>query len=169
MPSICTRLFRVFAFNIRGNIDPFSASAGPGRLCRNGRIKCDCKRCVTGGAECNSVFDVDTDLRCASNSCADYWKLSRGKPGLESRFCGIVYHYCADLPGSCQIAARKQKSWSRLPFKTGAKPNWFSRNFKRARFTTYSFASAIASAGLFAYIAGSSFVFMELNGVCEQK
>lgn len=39
---------------------------------------------------------------------------------------------------------------------------------KKPQFNTYAFAGAIASAGLFAYIAGSPFVFMELYGVSEQ-
>ena len=39
---------------------------------------------------------------------------------------------------------------------------------KEPQFTTYAFAGAIASAGLFAYLAGSPFVFMQLYGVSEQ-
>lgn len=40
---------------------------------------------------------------------------------------------------------------------------------KQPQFATYAFAGAIASAGLFAYLAGSPFVFMELYGVSEQQ
>lgn len=36
------------------------------------------------------------------------------------------------------------------------------------RFATYAFTGGLASAGLFAYIAGSPFVFMKLFGVSEQ-
>jgi MFS transporter, DHA1 family, multidrug resistance protein len=39
---------------------------------------------------------------------------------------------------------------------------------KEPQFTTYAFAGSIASAGLFAYLAGSPFVFMQLYGVSEQ-
>jgi MFS transporter, DHA1 family, multidrug resistance protein len=37
------------------------------------------------------------------------------------------------------------------------------------QFYTYAFAGAIASAGLYAYIAGSPFVFMELYGVSDKQ
>jgi len=47
--------------------------------------------------------------------------------------------------------------------------NGFLAVLKEPQFTTYAFASAIASAGLFAYIAGSPFVFMKLYGVTEQR
>lgn len=40
---------------------------------------------------------------------------------------------------------------------------------KQPEFSTYAFAGAIASAGLFAYLAGSPFVFMELYDVTEQQ
>lgn len=40
---------------------------------------------------------------------------------------------------------------------------------KEPQFATYAFAGAIASAGLFAYLAGSPFVFMQLYGVSEQQ
>jgi DHA1 family bicyclomycin/chloramphenicol resistance-like MFS transporter len=40
---------------------------------------------------------------------------------------------------------------------------------KQPQFATYAFAGAIASSGLFAYLAGSPFVFMELYGVSEQQ
>jgi DHA1 family bicyclomycin/chloramphenicol resistance-like MFS transporter len=46
--------------------------------------------------------------------------------------------------------------------------NGFGNVLKEPQFTTYAFAGSIASAGLFAYIAGSPFVFMELYGVSEQ-
>jgi DHA1 family bicyclomycin/chloramphenicol resistance-like MFS transporter len=46
--------------------------------------------------------------------------------------------------------------------------NGFRAILKEPQFTTYAFASSISSAGLFAYIAGSPFVFMELYGVSEQ-
>lgn len=40
---------------------------------------------------------------------------------------------------------------------------------KQQQFTTYAFAGATASAGLFAYLAGSPFVFMEMYQVTEQQ
>jgi MFS transporter, DHA1 family, multidrug resistance protein len=45
----------------------------------------------------------------------------------------------------------------------------FARVAKEPQFTTYAFAGAIASAGLFAYLAGSPFIFMELYDVSEQQ
>jgi MFS transporter, DHA1 family, multidrug resistance protein len=45
----------------------------------------------------------------------------------------------------------------------------FADVLKQPQFTTYAFAGAIASAGLFAYLAGSPFVFMELYDVSEQQ
>lgn len=45
----------------------------------------------------------------------------------------------------------------------------FATVLKQPQFTTYAFAGAIASAGLFAYLAGSPFVFMELYSVSEQQ
>ena len=40
---------------------------------------------------------------------------------------------------------------------------------KEPQFATYAGAGALASAGLFAYLAGSPFVFMKLYGVSEQQ
>lgn len=45
----------------------------------------------------------------------------------------------------------------------------FVNVLREPQFYTYAFAGAIASAGLFAYLAGSPFVFMELYGVSEQQ
>lgn len=45
----------------------------------------------------------------------------------------------------------------------------FAKVVKEPQFATYAFAGAIASAGLFAYLAGSPFVFMELYDVSEQQ
>jgi MFS transporter, DHA1 family, multidrug resistance protein len=45
----------------------------------------------------------------------------------------------------------------------------FAAVLKQPQFTTYAFAGAIASAGLFAYLAGSPFIFMELYDVSEQQ
>jgi DHA1 family bicyclomycin/chloramphenicol resistance-like MFS transporter len=66
-----------------------------------------------------------------------------------------------------------------LPESKGADPNYslqpasimrsFRTVLREPQFTTYAFSGAIASAGLFAYIAGSPFVFMELYGVSEQE
>lgn len=45
----------------------------------------------------------------------------------------------------------------------------FVNVLKEPQFYTYAFAGATASAGLFAYLAGSPFVFMELYGVSEKQ
>ncbi|TDH20658.1 Bcr/CflA family efflux MFS transporter [Segetibacter sp. 3557_3] len=47
--------------------------------------------------------------------------------------------------------------------------NGFASVFKEPQFTTYAIAGATASAGLFAYLAGSPFVFMTLYDVTEQQ
>lgn len=66
----------------------------------------------------------------------------------------------------------------KLPESKGADPSvslrpgpivsGFGRVMREPQFATYAFAGAVASAGLFAYLAGSPFVFMELFGVSEQ-
>jgi DHA1 family bicyclomycin/chloramphenicol resistance-like MFS transporter len=45
----------------------------------------------------------------------------------------------------------------------------FADVLKQSQFFTYAFAGAIASAGLFAYLAGLPFVFMQLHAVSEQQ
>jgi DHA1 family bicyclomycin/chloramphenicol resistance-like MFS transporter len=55
-----------------------------------------------------------------------------------------------------------------ISLKPGPILNGFRAILKEPQFTTYSLATSIASAGLFAYIAGSPFVFMQLYGVSEQ-
>lgn len=45
----------------------------------------------------------------------------------------------------------------------------FAHVLKQPQFFTYAFAGATASAGLFAYLAGSPFVFMQLYGVNEKQ
>ena len=45
----------------------------------------------------------------------------------------------------------------------------FADVLKQPQFTTYAFSGAIAAAGLFAYLAGSPFVFMEMYAVSEQQ
>lgn len=45
----------------------------------------------------------------------------------------------------------------------------YSRVLRERQFATYALAGALASAGLFAYLGGSPFVFMELYGVSEQQ
>lgn len=47
--------------------------------------------------------------------------------------------------------------------------NGFMEVAKEPQFFTYAFAGAIASSGLYAYIAGSPFVFMELYHVSEKQ
>jgi DHA1 family bicyclomycin/chloramphenicol resistance-like MFS transporter len=44
----------------------------------------------------------------------------------------------------------------------------FGTVLKQPQFFTYAFAGAVAAAGLFAYLAGSPFVFMKLYNVTEQ-
>jgi DHA1 family bicyclomycin/chloramphenicol resistance-like MFS transporter len=56
-----------------------------------------------------------------------------------------------------------------ISLKPGPILKGFRSILREPQFTTYAFSSAIASAGLFAYIAGSPFVFMELYGVSEQN
>jgi DHA1 family bicyclomycin/chloramphenicol resistance-like MFS transporter len=66
-----------------------------------------------------------------------------------------------------------------LPESKGADPTFslkpkpilsgFFTVLREPQFYTYAFAGAIASAGLFAYLAGSPFVFMQLYGVTEQQ
>lgn len=45
----------------------------------------------------------------------------------------------------------------------------FTNVLKQPGFYTYAFAGATASAGLFAYLAGSPFVFMQLHSVSEKQ
>jgi len=45
----------------------------------------------------------------------------------------------------------------------------FIRVAKNSQFYTYALAGGIASSGLFAYVAGSPFIFMEMYGVNEQQ
>lgn len=47
--------------------------------------------------------------------------------------------------------------------------NGFANVLRQPQFTTYAFAGAVASAGLFAYLAGSPFVFMNLYHVSKQQ
>ncbi len=53
------------------------------------------------------------------------------------------------------------------------KPVAIFRNYRQVirhpQYATYAFSGAIAAAGLFAYLAGSPFVFMKLYGVTEQQ
>ena len=63
---------------------------------------------------------------------------------------------------------------SRQPDKTfSLRPALIAKSFlsvlKEPQFYTYALAGGIVSAGLFAYLAGSPFVFMELYGVSEQQ
>ncbi|RYF83923.1 MAG: Bcr/CflA family efflux MFS transporter [Chitinophagaceae bacterium] len=45
----------------------------------------------------------------------------------------------------------------------------YGQILKEQQFTTYAISGAVASAGLFAYLGGSPFVFMNLYGVSEQQ
>lgn len=56
-----------------------------------------------------------------------------------------------------------------LSLKPGPIVKGFLSVFKEPQFYTYAFTGAIASAGLYAYIAGSPFVFMELFKVSERQ
>jgi DHA1 family bicyclomycin/chloramphenicol resistance-like MFS transporter len=56
-----------------------------------------------------------------------------------------------------------------MSLKPGPIISAFWKVFKEPQFYTYAFTGAIASAGLYAYIAGSPFVFMELFRVSERE
>lgn len=45
----------------------------------------------------------------------------------------------------------------------------FLQVVKEPQFTTYALSGSVASAGLFAYLAGSPFIFMQLYGISEQR
>jgi MFS transporter, DHA1 family, multidrug resistance protein len=47
--------------------------------------------------------------------------------------------------------------------------NSFFKVLKEPQFYTYALTSAVSSAGLYAYISGSPFVFMQMYGVTEQQ
>ena len=47
--------------------------------------------------------------------------------------------------------------------------NGYANVLKQPQFTTYAFSGALAASGLFAYLAGSPFVFMEMYQVTEQQ
>lgn len=72
------------------------------------------------------------------------------------------------------VAIRFMLPESRQPDPTySLKPNAILHNFysvlRQPQFYTYAFAGAIASAGLYAYIAGSPYVFMEIFNVSERQ
>jgi DHA1 family bicyclomycin/chloramphenicol resistance-like MFS transporter len=56
-----------------------------------------------------------------------------------------------------------------ISLKPGPILHGFLRVLKEPQFYTYAFTGAIASAGLYAYIAGSPYVFMELFKVTERQ
>ena len=58
---------------------------------------------------------------------------------------------------------------STFSLKPGPILNSFISVAKHPQFYTYAFSGGIASAGLFAYLSGSPFIFMELYGVTEQQ
>ena len=72
---------------------------------------------------------------------------------------GIVFFWLPESKGADLTVSLKPK-----PILTG-----YANVIKKPQFTTYAFAGAIASAGLFAYLAGSPFVFMELYEASEQQ
>ena len=72
---------------------------------------------------------------------------------------GIVLLWLPESKGADTSVSLKPK-----PIVTG-----YAAVVKKPQFTTFAFAGAIASAGLFAYLAGSPFVFMELYEVSEQQ
>lgn len=72
---------------------------------------------------------------------------------------GIVFVWLPESKGADEGVSLKPK-----PILSG-----YANVIKKPQFRTYAFAGAIASAGLFAYLAGSPFVFMELYGASEQQ
>lgn len=66
------------------------------------------------------------------------------------------------LPGGS--VGDKEKSLKPIPIITG-----FFEVLKHPQFYTYTISGSIAASGLYAYIAGSPFVFMELYGVSERQ
>ncbi|HTI09884.1 MAG TPA: Bcr/CflA family multidrug efflux MFS transporter [Puia sp.] len=62
-----------------------------------------------------------------------------------------------------------RKPDARLSLKPGAIIKGFLGVMREPQFYTYALTGAIASAGLYAYIAGSPYVFMELFKVTEQQ
>jgi DHA1 family bicyclomycin/chloramphenicol resistance-like MFS transporter len=86
----------------------------------------------------------------------------------------VVFVVLAIITTIILLAVIKWLPESRKPdpgisLKPGPILNGFHNILKEPQFTTYAFASSIASAGLFAYIAGSPFVFMQMYGVSEQN
>lgn len=71
---------------------------------------------------------------------------------------GIVFFWLPESKGADRTVSLKPK-----PILKG-----YANVIKKPQFTTYAFAGAVASAGLFAYLAGSPFVFMELFDASEQ-
>lgn len=57
----------------------------------------------------------------------------------------------------------------KVSLRPGAIFTGFANVMREPQFATYAFAGAVAAAGLFAYLAGSPFVFMQLYGVSEQQ
>lgn len=72
---------------------------------------------------------------------------------------GIVFFWLPESKGADRTVSLKPK-----PILKG-----YANVIKKPQFTTYAFAGAVASAGLFAYLAGSPFVFMELFDASEQQ
>lgn len=66
------------------------------------------------------------------------------------------------LPGG--LEGDKEKSLKPIPITKG-----FLHVLKVPQFYTYTITGSIAASGLYAYIAGSPFVFMELYGVSERQ
>jgi DHA1 family bicyclomycin/chloramphenicol resistance-like MFS transporter len=86
----------------------------------------------------------------------------------------IVFIILAALTGLVLLLVVLKLPESKKPdptfsLKPGPILTGFGAVLKQPQFTTYAFAGAIASAGLFAYLAGSPFVFMELYDVSEQQ
>jgi MFS transporter, DHA1 family, multidrug resistance protein len=84
-----------------------------------------------------------------------------------------VFIILAVMSGLILIAVHYTLPESRKPDKSlSLKPKPILRNFyevlKNPQFYTYTITGSIAASGLYAYIAGSPYVFMEIYGVSEQ-
>ena len=116
-----------------------------------------------------SVRFVDVGDRCVADNCTNTWWIY-----YKQHSAGIIFFILLALMGCGILTA----AWFIMPDGRAAditlslKPAPILSNFatvlKEPQFLTYSLTGAAASAGLYAYIAGSPYVFMELYKVSER-
>ncbi|MVM35053.1 Bcr/CflA family efflux MFS transporter [Spirosoma sp. HMF4905] len=87
---------------------------------------------------------------------------------------GIVFTVLAIVAALLLVAVMRWLPESReadagVSLKLTAMLQGYGQVVKESQFATYAGAGALASAGLFAYLAGSPFIFMKLYGVSEQQ